>query len=171
MYKLLSACRLGNGKKDHGRNENVEKSRSGQYTFLSFFSHFPGCKASGWRCSTAQPVARSAGTQFASLQSFICKSMSAWCQCRSQLAKLPSLSAKGFLRVAVAHPIRKFADFHLRKHVCVAPVAHPARKNTIFLCEGGSAWRQWRTQLAKTQSSSAKVILRGALFTGKLFAR
>ena len=30
-----------NGKKAHGRNENVEKSRSGKYTFLPVFSHFP----------------------------------------------------------------------------------------------------------------------------------
>ena len=39
--KHLSACCLGNGKRAHGRYENVEKSRSGKYTFLPVFSHFP----------------------------------------------------------------------------------------------------------------------------------
>ena len=31
----------GNGKRAHGRNENEEKSRSGKFTFLPVFSHFP----------------------------------------------------------------------------------------------------------------------------------
>ena len=47
---------------------------------------------------TAQPVARSAGTQFAKMQSSF---------------------AKRFLRVAVAHPTRKVSIVHLRKFVCV----------------------------------------------------
>ena len=58
---------LGNGKRAHGRNENVEKSRSGKYTFLPVFSHFPRMHSIRPAVfHTAQPVVR---------------------QCRSQLAK------------------------------------------------------------------------------------
>ena len=68
----------------HGRNENVEKSRSGKYTFLPVFSHFPRMQSiRSAVLHTAQPVARSAGNQFANAQSSF---------------------MKGFLRVAVRAP-------------------------------------------------------------------
>ena len=88
-FKLLSARNLGNEKRAHGRNENVEKSRSGKCTFLPVFSHFPRMQSIRSAVfHTAQPVARSAGTQF---------------------AKIHFSSAKGVLRerAPVAHPIRK----------------------------------------------------------------
>ncbi|MBR6809113.1 MAG: hypothetical protein IKM64_02430, partial [Clostridia bacterium] len=53
-------------------------------TFLPVFSHFPRMQSIRLAVfHTAQPVVR---------------------QCRSQLAKLPPLSVKGFLRVAVRAP-------------------------------------------------------------------
>ena len=45
----------GNGMSAHGRNENVEKSRSGRFPFLPVFLISPGCKASVRRCSPSSP--------------------------------------------------------------------------------------------------------------------
>ena len=85
----------------HGRNENVEKSRSGKYTFLPVFSHFPRMHSIRPAVfHTAQPVG---GRQWL-----------------IQLAKKQSPSAKGFLRgPQCGHPIRKVSIVHLRKIVCV----------------------------------------------------
>ena len=78
----------GTGTRAHGRYENVEKSRSGKYTFLPVFSHFPRMHSIRPAVfHTAQPVARR--------------------QCRSQLAKSQCSFAKGFLRVALPQQIHK----------------------------------------------------------------
>ena len=107
----------GNGMSAHGRYENVEKSRSGKYTFLPVFSHFPRMQSIRPAVfHTAQPVG---GRQW-----------------RIQLAKKQSSSAKGFLRgPQCGHPIRKVTVFLLQRGFCVAAVPHPIRKNTFVLCK------------------------------------
>ena len=93
----------GNGKRAHGRNENVEKSRSGKYTFLPVFSHFHRMQS---------------------------------------------------IRLAVFHrPARGRA-----------PVAHPARKETIYLCKGVSACSSAAANSQRFNRFLAKMCVRFTLF-------
>ena len=83
----------GNGTRAHGRNENVEKSRSGKYTFLPIFSHFPRMQSIRPAVfHTAQPVGGR--------------------QCRSQFAILQSAFANEFLRAISFSDI--FCTTHLK---------------------------------------------------------
>ena len=75
-----------------------ERLRECIFSHRFFFIVFPGCVASGGWCSTAQPVARSAGTQFAKMQSSF---------------------AKGILRGGSAAPNSQKHHFSLGKSVCV----------------------------------------------------
>ena len=93
-FQLLFACWLGNegkcayDRKAHGRNENEEKSRSGKFTFLPVFSHFPRMQKHPAGGVSHRPArGRRCRSQFSKFSSSFCKRVSAWCQCPSQFIK------------------------------------------------------------------------------------
>ena len=96
------------------------KKKAGQESILScrFFLIFPGCKSIRTAVfHTAQPVGGSAAAN-------------------SQSHNVPF--AKGFLRVAVAHPIRK-NTFVLGKSMCACYFVSPGN----CLCETDCYFRKW----------------------------
>ena len=134
----------GNGKRAHGRSENVEKSRSGKYTFLPVFSHFPRMQqhpvggvshrpARGWLCHT----------RFAKFHSFFCKGVSA---CSS------------------AAPNSQKCNLPLQREFCVAAVPQPARKTTILISEGVSACSCGAPNSQSYNRSFAKMCVHVTLF-------
>ncbi len=125
----------GNGMSAHGRNENVEKSRSGKYTFLPVFPHFHGKQTLRPAVfHTAQPVGgRQWRIQLAKKQSTSAKGfLRGGCAAsNSQSHNVPF--AKGFLRVAVAHPIRK-NTFVLGKSMCACCFVSPGHCSCVENC-------------------------------------
>ncbi len=80
----------------------------------SFLPFSPDAQASGWRCSTAQPVGRVAvPLPIRNAIIVACNRVSAWRQCRSQFAKKRSSSAKECVRVTRFH----------RESVCLMQIA------------------------------------------------
>ena len=80
------------------------KIADGKMNFPSaYFFIFPGCFASGWRRSAAQPVARSAGIQLAKKQSTSAKGFLRGWLCHTQFAKKHSFSAKVCVHVTLFH--------------------------------------------------------------------
>jgi hypothetical protein len=74
-------------KKAHGRNENEEKSRSGKFTFLPVFSHFPRMQQRPVGGVSHRPArGRQCRSQFSKQPLLFFKEVSAWCR-RSQFAK------------------------------------------------------------------------------------
>ncbi len=107
----------GNGKRAHGRNENVEKSRSGKCELsCRFFLIFPGCRPPARRCFT--PPSPWAGASGAS---------------SSQRNNLPL--QRGFCVAAVRAPNSQKCNLPLQRGFCVAAVPHPIRKNTFVRCK------------------------------------
>ena len=113
------------------------QKKAGQESTLScrFFLIFPGCKASGRRCFTPPARGWLCHTQFAKSQLAFCKGVSAWRQWRIQLAKIQSSSAKGFLRGGSAAANSQSHNVPFAKGFLRVAVAHPIRKNTFVLCK------------------------------------
>ena len=101
--KHLSACGLRETERVPTGAMKMKK-KAGQESELScrFFLIFPGCTASGWRCSTAQPVGGSAAASSQSYHLYQRRGFCVW-QCRSRLAKIQSSSANVCLRDALFH--------------------------------------------------------------------
>ena len=91
------------GTRAHGRYENEKRAAERMHSLTASFYRFPRMHSIRPAVfHTAQPVARSAGNQFANAQSSF---------------------VKGFLRAAVPHPICKVSTF-LCKSVCACCSAH-----------------------------------------------
>ena len=129
-------------RKAHGRNENEEKSRSGKFTFLPVFSHFPRMQSIRSAVfHTAQPVARSAGSQFAKQQLLFFKGVSAWRRCHSQVAKLQSTF---FKRISAWRRCRSQLAKHLLffcEQVCACCFTAPAHCLQNEDCKSGTGSR------------------------------
>ena len=111
----FSACGLGKTEREPTGVMKTMKKVGGKASFpiRPFFMFSPDAKHPAGGVSHRQPVARSAGTQFAKFQSFFCKGASAWQLCRTQFAKTHSFSAKVCVHVTLFH----------RETVCVKQIA------------------------------------------------